>query len=301
MATEAAVRSLPAPVIDPEDVRALVPGLSLEDATLYASLATLALEAALWPGSIPAAPLPSPLDLAGLSIATRLASAGAASGSGATVVSESIGSYTYRLATPLPLDVALAFTDAERKLLAPWLGQTRVYDVSVSGATFGWPADWWQRDYDRLEYAPQPDVSPDYLTQEEADALYSKLGHAHARLTTAGWTFSTQTSAADPGSGRLRLNASDPATATEIYLSVIDADGTDWTPVLDVILGGVGDVIRVQDRDDAAHFVEYGLTGSPFLEAGNGWLRFSVSTLTPGAAFANNAGLLVYFIAKAHP
>ena len=149
-----APQSLPDPVIDPADLEAIMPGLTPEEASLYCSLATLALEAVCWPMPIPAAPLPAPLELAGLSIATRLAAAGEAAGEGGAVVSESIGSYTYRLATPLALDQALSLTDAERDLLRPWAGQTGVYDLSVLGPTLDWPLGWWQADYDRLEVTP---------------------------------------------------------------------------------------------------------------------------------------------------
>jgi hypothetical protein len=148
------LRSLPPPVIDPDDVAALVPGLSPEDAELYASLATLALEAVCWPNSVPD-PLPPPVQAAGLAISVRLARAGeSGTGAGMPVVSESIGSYTYRLATPETLDAALALTEGELDLLRPWLGQARVYDVSVAGWGSWLPLDWWQRDLDHLDGPP---------------------------------------------------------------------------------------------------------------------------------------------------
>lgn len=141
-------RTLPPPAIDPADVQAILPTLSPEDAALYASLATLALQAAVWPNTLPT-PLPPPLNAAGLAIATRLAMAGESSGEGVgPVVSESIGAYTYRRVTPATLDSALSLTEQERKLIRPWLGQASAYDVRTGlGELYAWPGDWWQRDY----------------------------------------------------------------------------------------------------------------------------------------------------------
>jgi hypothetical protein len=148
-------RTLPEPVIDPADLQAILPSLTPEEAALYASLATLVLEAVMWPSAVPS-PLPPPVNAAGLSIAVRLAQAGEAGGEGGAgpVVSETIGGYTYRLATPDSLASGFALTNAERALLGPWLGQDEAFDFSTLGGSYVWPADWWQRDYDRLEEEP---------------------------------------------------------------------------------------------------------------------------------------------------
>jgi hypothetical protein len=142
--------TLPDPLIDPADVQAIIEGLSPEDAQLYASLATLALQAVAWPNSLPPAPLPAPLYMVGLAMAVRLAMADKAvapDGTGA-VVSESIGGYTYRLAQPEVFASATQLTPAEAKLIRPWIGQPAVYDVYVGWGPIDWPADWWQRNYD---------------------------------------------------------------------------------------------------------------------------------------------------------
>jgi hypothetical protein len=155
-------RTLPVPVIDPADLAAILPSLTPEEAALYASLATLVLEAALWPNEVPQ-PLPPPVNAAGLSIAVRLAYSGEAGGEGGAgpVVSESIGGYTYRLATPEALGEAMSLTNAERALLGPWLPvNASAFDISTLGSSYWWPPEWWQRDYDRLEAPPEPEVSP---------------------------------------------------------------------------------------------------------------------------------------------
>lgn len=149
-----APRALPDPAIPPEDLQAVMPGLSLEDATRYCSLATLAVSAAIWPKVIPNPPNPpAPMYAALLSVATRFATVGEASGdsvSGMPVVSESIGSYSYRLQSPPTLDSILALTDAERNLLAPWLAPSAYMLDLAPNPWVGWPIDWWQRDYDNL-------------------------------------------------------------------------------------------------------------------------------------------------------
>jgi hypothetical protein len=139
-------RALPPAAIDPGDVIALVPGTSPEDAVRCASLATLAVSAAIYPNELPPAPLPAPLHAATLAIAGRFASSGAG---GSPVVSESLGSYTWRRATPALADL-LELSGGELKALAPWSGKATVYDVSIAGAPSTWPYDWFQRDLDNV-------------------------------------------------------------------------------------------------------------------------------------------------------
>lgn len=142
-----APRALPPPAIDPDDLIALIPGLSPEDAERYCSLATLAVQAAIWPNELPPAPLPPPLYATVLTVAARLAGS-AAPGVG-QVVSESIGSYSYHLANPPTLDAALGLTDSELDALEPWMARKTLFQLDVAGSSpYGWPVDWWQRDYD---------------------------------------------------------------------------------------------------------------------------------------------------------
>jgi hypothetical protein len=142
----ASERALPEPVIDPADVMALVPGTTIEEATAAASLATLALQAAVWPNPLPD-PLPPPMYQAGLSCAARIARAGDPSGQ---VVSESLGAYSYRVASATAPDVALYLTEAELDLLRPWLGSPGVYDIDVTGSAAPWSYEWFQRNLDNV-------------------------------------------------------------------------------------------------------------------------------------------------------
>lgn len=141
---EVAPRALPVAAIDPDDVILLVPGTSPEDAERAAQLATLALQAVLWPNEIPD-PMPPPMYAVGLALAGRIVQAEGAAGQ---IVSESIGSYTYRLATPEQGAAVFGFTEAELDVLRPWLGRSGAYQLDVGAAPTGWPLGWWQGDYD---------------------------------------------------------------------------------------------------------------------------------------------------------
>jgi hypothetical protein len=154
--TDTAVRALPAPAIDPADVQAVLPALTTEQATLAAQLATVAVEAALYPNTIPS-PTPQPVYAVLLQASVRFGSA-ILQGSVLPVVSESLGSYSYRLATPATLASGFGLTAAELEALEPWTaGRSGAYDLSVAGTAPQWPVDWWQRNYDHLEGAPSGD------------------------------------------------------------------------------------------------------------------------------------------------
>lgn len=94
--------------------------------------------------------MPPPIHAVGLALAARFS--GAALTKAGAVTSETIGSYSYRLASPLTFDnVVLVLGDLAAEL-DPWSTRhqtTYTLDTSPAVATV-WPADWWQRDLDRL-------------------------------------------------------------------------------------------------------------------------------------------------------
>lgn len=120
------------PLVDPDELEQLL-SIDADRAELLVDLATRAVAAYLWPNTIPADPVPAPLAMVGLTVALRLNRA-AADTSG-DVVSESIGTYTYRLARAVALDGALWLTEWEKRELSPWApaGRRRVYDVDTCG------------------------------------------------------------------------------------------------------------------------------------------------------------------------
>jgi hypothetical protein len=140
-------RGLPAPALDACDLQQLFPDLDPAAAARATLLATIAIEAALWPNPIPD-PIPPPVQAVLLTVAARLAGS---SGLGSTqVVSESIGAYSYRLAGPPSIDTALGLSEAEAKALEPWAAKAGVYELHVGPAYYPWPVGWWQADYDNL-------------------------------------------------------------------------------------------------------------------------------------------------------
>ena len=282
-------------------------------------LARLTLNAALWPCTLPADPLPPPLELALAIVTNRIYVAGDGGGS-PQVVSESIGAYSYRLAAPDTVDQAALVGGSVADLIRPWKCQPGVYDLSLRGGSV-WPSDWWQRDLDNPlkawdekhqppTAAPSGEIPAEYLTETEADARYaalahlhderySQLAHEHAHGWNAEWGFSSNTAAADPGNGKARLNAA-VATATELYLSALDAHDTDWSPELNALRAA--DALRLQDRDDATRWARFTVTG-PAVDAG-AWLRVPVAWLSDGPTPlvpTNNQALLIYFARAGHP
>lgn len=121
-----------------------------EEVDELVALARLVLNAALFPNELPADPLPAPLELALALVANRIWKLAETEGKGALpVISESLGSYSYRLATPDSPDSLLG--DRVLDLIRPWMpsGGQGVYELHVGGARpTSWPVDWWQRDYD---------------------------------------------------------------------------------------------------------------------------------------------------------
>jgi hypothetical protein len=150
-----AVTALPDPAIPPEDVQAIMPGLTPEQATLAAQLATVAVEAALHPNPIPD-PTPAPVYAVLMQASVRFGSA-IEQGGALPVVSESLGSYSYRLANPATLPGAFGLSEDQLEQLAPWSGRSDAYELYLRGS-YTWPADYWQRDYDRLAGPPEEEA-----------------------------------------------------------------------------------------------------------------------------------------------
>jgi hypothetical protein len=144
--------SVPPPVspivVPPDELEALL-GLDAAEAARVSALVQIAIEAYLWPAAVPD-PVPPPVHAVGLALAARFS--GAALTKAGAVVGETIGSYSYRLASPLTFDnVVLVLGDLAEQL-NPWAPMhSRVYDLNVAPwPSVEWPADWWQRDLDNL-------------------------------------------------------------------------------------------------------------------------------------------------------
>lgn len=139
----------PVPGVD-EGTEFLPDDVPPEQAAELVALARLILNAALYPNELPASPLPAPLEVA-LALVTRRLYDLATEGGTRPVVSESLGAYSYRLADPASPESVFILSGPVLKLIGPWMpaGKGGVYELHTGRPwPLGWPADWWQRDYD---------------------------------------------------------------------------------------------------------------------------------------------------------
>src|SRR5207244_4839140 len=87
-------------------------------------------------------------------------------------------------------------------------------------------------------------------------------GATGAAITVA-YTSDTTTTNADPGSGKLRLNAATENTATATYVNPLDTGATDWTAVLDTFDAASSTVkgqVRLVKTNDATAWMTFDLT-----------------------------------------
>jgi hypothetical protein len=86
----------------------------------------------------------------------------------------------------------------------------------------------------------------------------SKAGVDGVSTTGFRIEYSTSTTAADPGSGKFRFNASDPASATEVYISETDLQGLGVDPILDVLTTSTNtpnkSIITFRQIDNQAYY-----------------------------------------------
>lgn len=135
-------------IVPPDELETLL-GLDAAEAARVSELVQITVEAYCWPNVIED-PIPPPVHAVGLALAARFA--GATLTKAGTVVGESIGSYSYRLASPLTFDNVVTLLGDLAEALNPWAPRhegTFTLDT-WPGAGAAWPADWWQRDLDNL-------------------------------------------------------------------------------------------------------------------------------------------------------
>jgi hypothetical protein len=128
----------------------LLLGLTAEEAQRVAQLVQTTVEAYCWPNVV-ADPVPPPVHATGLALAARFA--GAALTKAGALTGETIGSYSYRLATPLTFDSVVTVLGDLAQQLDPWAPfHARTYTLDTSPGSGEWPADWWQRDLDTVTW-----------------------------------------------------------------------------------------------------------------------------------------------------
>jgi hypothetical protein len=135
-------------IVSPAELEALL-GLEADEAVRVSALVQLTITAYIWPNTVPD-PVPPPMHAVGLALSARFA--GAELTKAGSIVGETVGSYSYRLASPLTFDNVVTVLGDLADALAPWAPRhTGVYTLDVSPSELGaWPVDWWQRDLDRI-------------------------------------------------------------------------------------------------------------------------------------------------------
>src|SRR5262245_1620891 len=105
------------------------------------------------------------------------------------------------------------------------------------------------------------------------------------------WLYSTNTTMADPSTGRFRINPGTFTTATQMALSRTTEPGTDVHDQLKQL--EAGDIIQVQDRTNSANWARYNITSVS--DNGN-WFLFGVAFHSgAGSAPGNNSDCLLTF------
>lgn len=106
------------------------------------------------------------------------------------------------------------------------------------------------------------------------------------------WRFSTTTTAANPGSKRIRFNNATPASVTEIYINDTTNNNVDASALLNAL--SAGDRIFVQESADATAFL---LATVNTVTDNIGWFTLGVTPITVGALPSNNTdvGVLLIF------
>lgn len=98
------------------------------------------------------------------------------------------------------------------------------------------------------------------------------------------YRFSNNTTTADPGAGRFRLNNADPALATELYFSSENNNGADITNIIELISSGIG--LYIQESNDATTFVVATVSSAPV--DNTGWFTVGISVSDNNGTFSNN-------------
>lgn len=80
------------------------------------------------------------------------------------------------------------------------------------------------------------------------------------------WQYDDDTGDADPGSGKFRLNNSDPDLATQIFISDESELGLDVSVLIQLVTAG--NAIFVQETEDAQHAKLYSVSGA-LVDAGS--------------------------------
>lgn len=246
-----------ATIVTPEELETLL-GLEPAEAERVSQLVQITVEAYCYP-TVFTDPVPPPVHAVGLALAGRFA--GAQLTKAGAITSETLGSYSYRLASPLTLDQVLAtLGPGLADTLMPWAPMHwTAYEVDLRGGLAVWPADWWQRDLDNLLAAYDEATLEATTGPPGPQGPPGPEGPPGPASVSLQYQFSASTTEPPTGS-QLRLDA-EPPLATRMWARTSTVDGADATAVLSLV--AAGSRLYLQDLDDSTRFARYKTTGAP--------------------------------------
>lgn len=113
-------------------------------------------------------------------------------------------------------------------------------------------------------------------------------GSSGAGAIQADMTFSTSTTAADPGTGYLRYNNATPESVTALYVDETTSTGASLD--LSMVKFAIGDTVDISNAVNPGNYMRYQATGTAV--DNGGWWTLPVSFMViAGAAFTNNLAL----------
>lgn len=110
------------------------------------------------------------------------------------------------------------------------------------------------------------------------------------------YVWSTSTSVADPGAGKLSINNAAPASATTLCISTDNGVGADFTAVInswDTSTNTEKGRLRIHKEDAPVNFLEYHVTAVTFMTT---YYELTVTHVGSGGSFSNLDNLAVLFV-----
>ncbi len=114
------------------------------------------------------------------------------------------------------------------------------------------------------------------------------------------YTYLTNTSSSDPGSGKLKFNNATLASATALYISETDGDSNalaTWLATWDDSTSTVKGTIVIFKDQAAANFMVFNVTGT--ITDNGAWDTFTVAYVASGGSFADTDTIKLFFFPKA--
>jgi len=156
-----------------------------------------------------------------------------------------------------------------------------------------------------VPYTTEPPVGPQgdtyYNTTEKrayvSDGVKWNTGSSTVAAGTADYKWSTDTTATDPGSGRIKVNNATASSATAVYASLYDQTGA----VIRLDSLNIGDTFVIYRTGDITQSVKYQCSGQPTNNA-NSWFTIPVTYISSGSGgFSPGQNNLVQAQATAVP